>query len=294
MREDIQYLKLAGRLYPDNRLALRPAYTTTQPPVRIAEHGEITAETLTADGTLLGRWSLTARPYSSESALTLAVRGTIPLPQNTASILIWRDTDAVQPIRIGTLELPDSSPDVVWTSTPTRGAQGKITVRWESNGDPPPIEYRVHYSHDDGATWLPVSLRLTSTEHTVDLDELPGGDQCRLRVQATNGARSSEAVSAPFLVAVKPCVAIIQNPLDDTDVDSTVSLIGNGWHLESHAPEVEALRWESDIDGHLGDGTGIQATLTPGRHTITLTAGAADRRGTSSITITVRESTRAT
>lgn len=287
MREHNQYLKLAGRLYPDNHLALRPAYTTTRPPTRTAEHSEITAEAITADGTVLGRWPLTARPYSSDSALTLAVRGTIPLSADTVRIALYRDSNARRPVRIGILDIPESVPEVSWLDDAIRATDGPITVRWEAHGNPPPIEYRVHYSHDDSATWLPVSLRLTTTEHTVDLDGLPGGDRCRLRVQASNGGCSSEAVTAPFRVVIKPCLAIIQRPLDGAEVDSPVSLLGNGWRLESNEPELEALHWESDIDGPLGEGTGIQVTLSPGPHTITLTAGAEERRGTSTIAIRV-------
>lgn len=288
MDDAVEYLKIAGRLHPDNRVQLRNSYVVPDPPTRVVRQSELSATALDGAGTVLGRWFLTMRPYSDDSS-TFSIRGTIPLPKSTAVVEIWRDSGRSELIRLIVVTLPDSSPDVSIVDSPVRTAEGRVTVRWEARGEPAPVEYRVHYSHDDGETWLPVSHRLAATEFEVDVEQLPGGRRCRVRVRATNGVRSSEAVSRPFRVAVKACQAIIQQPLDGADIDTEVSLLGNGWYLEEREPELQALRWESDRDGPLGDGRGVLGSLSPGEHRITLTAGTEERAGTASVHITVRE-----
>jgi hypothetical protein len=123
----------------------------------------------------------------------------------------------------------------------------------------------------------------------VDVEQLPGGERCRIRVRATNGVRSSEAVSPAFSVSVKACQAIIQQPIDGGTVAAEVSLLGNGWYLEERQPELWALQWASDRDGPLGEGRGVFARLSPGEHVISLTAGTDKRAATASVRITVRE-----
>lgn len=282
---DISYLMLAGRLHPDNRVQLRHSYVVTDRPSTTARRSELSAEVLDREGTVLGRWPVAMKAYSSGSG-NIAIRGAVPLPAGAERVALWRDSGHGQPIRLTVVELPEASPEVSFEGSPSRSAEGRVLLRWRATGEPEPVEYRVHFSHD-GRSWLPVSRRLVSSEMEIDLDRLPGGDECRFRVRATNGVRSGEAVSRAFRLAIKPCQALIQQPIDGTEVAGEVTLDGNGWWMEEGRAEVEALRWESDRDGPVGEGRGLVVTLTPGPHTITLRAGSGDRVGDATVQVTV-------
>ncbi|NOZ72181.1 MAG: hypothetical protein GXP38_09750, partial [Chloroflexi bacterium] len=73
--------------------------------------------------------------------------------------------------------------------------------------------------------------------------------------------------------------------------EQTIVLEGVGSDLEDGTLADEALHWASDKDGDLGSGASLAVTdLSPGYHTITLTATDSDEMsGTASITIFVAE-----
>ncbi len=291
-RGGVPFLRIFGRVGPDNRLVLRPCYLIERPrDGRSRRPPVLIAEVLGADGDVLVRTPLSTRSYCVEGSgdATLAVRGSVPLPPEAARIVILRpDSSGRDPIAISELEVPETAPAVRIAKAPAGAAEGCQVVAWEADGDPPPVEYRVSYSHDDGRTWLPVGRRTTSREALFDVDELPGGELCRIAVRATNGIRSARAVSDPFRVAPKACRALIQLPLDGQRLDGQdVVLAGNGWWLEDARPELERLSWCSDRDGELGRGQTVRTTLSPGEHRLVLTAGDGERAGEEAVTVHV-------
>jgi hypothetical protein len=50
-----------------------------------------------------------------------------------------------------------------------------------------------------------------------------------------------------------------------------VSLAAQAYHLEDRKPGLEGIHWTSSLDGSLGMGARILATLIPGQHRITAT-----------------------
>ncbi|WP_406238515.1 hypothetical protein [Nocardia sp. NBC_01009] len=81
---------------------------------------------------------------------------------------------------------------------------------------------------------------------------------------------------------------MIQKPSSDAELSTEeVELLGNGWWLEESTPELDQLSWRSDVDGELGRGRLLRARLSPGRHVLTLTAGAGERAGSSSVIVQI-------
>lgn len=284
----VQYLQLIGRLHADNHLVLRPGYLTERPlPSQATDPTTLFAEIRSQDRPLV-RAPLAVFGYCGRSDSALAVRGTVPLPDAADNMRIVRSERDRDDVVIADIEVPSTGPELEIIDVPRGAVTGSHLIRWRAAGEPPPTEFRIRYSHDDGRAWIPVLLRTTSLSASVDVDDLPGGDRCKVAVVATNGVRSTTVQSEPFQVPVKPCRPLIQKPSSDAELSTEeVELLGNGWWLEESTPELDQLSWRSDVDGELGRGRLLRARLSPGRHVLTLTAGAGERAGSSSVIVQI-------
>jgi hypothetical protein len=280
---------------PNGELTLRPGYfVTNRRDVSARGPWQMIAEVRSPSGELVSRTPLDVRIYCGDGSNTgptgsLAVWGDIPITALAARIEIVKlDPSGREPVRVANVELARTAPAVRLMDMPAGEVAGEHVLRWDASGDPPPVLFRLSYSHDDGRTWQLMVPPTAEREVTVNFDEYPGGEQCRIAVLATNGTRSSEAISAAFKVAEKSCRALIQNPPPDARLDSSdVVLIGNGWWLESMHPELDDLEWISDREGPLGRGRSIRAHLSPGHHVITMRAGRGPRAGEASVEVDV-------
>ncbi len=285
----VQYLRLIGRLSPDNRLALRPGYLSDAP--RYDEGDEsspLVAELSDAEGKLLLRHRVPARPYcvNGQYSSQLAVRADLPFAEGTRAVRFYRDDVLLQEIVVA-----KAAPELRLSWTPPEKASGKQEIAWEgSHPEQRPLQYFLRYSQDDGRTWRRLGLRTEKTSKQVDFDALPGGKRCRLAVVATDGVNTASAQSDAFPVPVKPCVAMIQAPKEGAKVTAgrPFMLHGQGFWLEENEPELADLAWSSDKDGQLGRGRYVKLSeLSPGSHKISLAAGEGKRAGRADVTIHV-------
>jgi hypothetical protein len=119
---------------------------------------------------------------------------------------------------------------------------------------------------------LRLARELDGYEAKLSLEEVPGG-RGQLIVLATDGLRSSFAISDPFKIEDKPPEIWITSPRDGTvfPPDQPLSLIGQAVDiLGSKLPE-DGLVWE--VDGRtIQQGTGIAPAvgLKPGYHETSL------------------------
>jgi len=188
----------------------------------------------------------------------------------------------------GTLELASR---LVSTNTPTvtvlspNGGEvftDTAVVSWSAgDADQDPLTYVLQYSIDDGATWQAVSVGITSTTvYTLDLTLLPGTDQGRVRVIASDGVNTGMDTSdGAFRVARKPPQArILSSALGSSFLfGQTVILVGEGTDAEDGVLADLALSWQSSLSGTLGTGRMLAVTgLITGTHVITLTATDSD------------------
>lgn len=284
-----QYLRLIGRLYPDNRLVLKPGYLTDNPRnAREDPSSPLIAEMYDKQEKLLLRYRLSATPYCTEGQIypVLAVRGKIPFPTATRTVRFYRDGVLIHEINVS-----EAGPDIRLTWEPPQSVRGKQTISWiGEHPESQPLQYFLRYTHNDGKTWVRVGLRTDETKQQVDFDELPGGDRCRVGVVATDGVNTVIAESKSFSVPIKSCEAIILAPEDGATFapDEMVLLRGQGFYLEENRAETEALVWTSSKDGELGRGMTVQIPrLSPGTHRITLTASTGERAGEATVSIQI-------
>jgi hypothetical protein len=109
-----------------------------------------------------------------------------------------------------------------------------------------------------------------------------------IEVVATDAFDASASATVTVVVVDNPLTAVITAPPDGIRHPPTdVNLVGYGFDPDEVIPGT-ALTWSSDIDGFLGSGASLWVALSPGTHTIMLTA--TDSQGvvaTASIRITI-------
>ena len=94
---------------------------------------------------------------------------------------------------------------------------------------------------------------------------------------------SSTVTSPPFAVTEKGVQVTILHPTPGETVQQKSILVGQAYHMERRAFVTENLKWSSYLDGELGTGNTCVATLSPGRHIVTLTEPSSGRVATVSV-----------
>jgi hypothetical protein len=158
-----------------------------------------------------------------------------------------------------------------------------IRIRWRATDpDGDQLLHTVHYSPDNGQTWLALVTdyadQLNTAEVTLDLqspDTVPGTSTTSLiKIASSDGYNTTEVTSAPFSVANRPPVAGISLPQPAMvyDAGTSVSLRGNAYDAEEGLLSGSSLKWF--LDGvQLGAGTTISLTgLAPGTFNLSLQA----------------------
>ncbi|MDH7486716.1 MAG: hypothetical protein QHJ81_10630 [Anaerolineae bacterium] len=210
------------------------------------------------------------------SATTAAFAFTLPWPDGTETVLL-KYGDQVLDQRTASAHAP-----TVQVLSPNGGENwnGEQTVSWTASDlDGDPLSFAVLYSRDGGASWMPLTTGLTATSFTFDTTALAGGEQCLVKVRASDGFHTAEDVSDGFFtIPRRPPTATISLPVDGAHYTATdqPTLVGQGHDPEDGILSDAALIW---YDGEvlLGNGALLSVgPLTPGRHVITLVARDSD------------------
>jgi alpha-tubulin suppressor-like RCC1 family protein len=153
--------------------------------------------------------------------------------------------------------------------------EGQVVVSWTAGDlDGDALYYALDYSRDAGMTWIAAGINITTTQHILDLSDLPGGVSALLRVSATDGINTAtDLADATFAVSSKaPWPVVLWPQPDDVFTPGTLLLLeGSAYDLEDGALDGSALEWSSSLDGYLGSGQDLFANLSPGQHVISLT-----------------------
>ncbi len=289
-----QYLRVRGRLYPDRQMTLRLGYLTETPPWSDREgDSPLRAEIFDDAGAPLGSYPLRLSLFCLESAehggsghTFRSVRGFVPFhPRARRVVFSYRG----QPLH--EISRSEARPRTEWTWQPAGELTGAQTITWR--GEHPnglPVEYFLRYSWDGGRSWSRLGIASDALSQVVDFDQLPGGERCLLLLVATDGINTTIVPSEPFSLPLKPCAALILQPLDGGwyAADQPVLLQGQGFWREANRPEWQQLAWYCDAENEPVARGGLgQLHLPPGEHTVTLLAGSEAFQGSAAVTITV-------
>ena len=146
-----------------------------------------------------------------------------------------------------------------------------VSIPWRSPQDGATAS--LGYSNDAGETWTPLSLPTSEEAIAFDTRALPGGDRCLLELIVTDGFHTTRIRSPEYRVEPKGWVLWILSPAPGAALQygAPVLLAAQAHHLEERRPGSEPIAWTSSLDGGLGEGAQLLATLTRGAHTITAT-----------------------
>jgi hypothetical protein len=175
---------------------------------------------------------------------------------------------------IGSIPVSANPPVVSISSNQVQSVAGSLAISWSgSDGDGDPLAYSIQYSANNQATWLPAATNITENSYTLNLNEVPGGTQCWVRVQASDGFHTTSDVRGPFVVEDHAPLVSISNPEPRSVISSDPTLSGYAYDMEEGELEGGDLVWSSNLNGQLGTGQMVYASgLTTGIHKLTLTA----------------------
>lgn len=271
------HLYLSFRVSCQGEVELLDGFTLKGPPDRsTGKETSHSVEVQDGDGTVLWAKRLTLQEahQHSDHAHTNYFEA-IPIREG-ASRLVFRCGHAQKPTVI---DLPANPPtlNVDWgrIKKGPENLSGKVTIAWNTDCDhEEKARCLILYSNDGGKTWRPAAIGLKGPKCDLDLDLLPGGEDCRLKVVVSNVLRSATTESRPFSVKRKPPKAMISEvyPPGERPVQRHVELAGCAYSPDGCCDE-EDLQWFSSLDGYLGTGSYLVANnLRPGEHIIALVA----------------------
>ena len=200
----------------------------------------------------------------------------VPFPIGTRAFLIKKD-DVVILRRNVSL----NSPNVIIHS-PNGGeswTNNETIIKWSgSDIDDDILHYKVQYSRD-GKEWIVLATDITDTQLIIHPSELPGGNEARIRVVATDGVNTSvDESDGSFQVYSKIPDTFILAPTHNSCSlpKAGLYLHGYAYDLEDGSLDETAFNWKSDKDGDLGTGALLLVDLSYGQHTITLSVSDSD------------------
>jgi hypothetical protein len=164
---------------------------------------------------------------------------------------------------------------------------GSVTLGWNaSDADGGALTFDLFYSHDGGASFLPLQSGVSGASTTIDAAQIGGGSVI-FRVIASDGVQSAHADSQSYTVANQPPQPVILAPGDGGHVRwrQVVTLSGEATDAQDGGVTSDELVWSTQ-HGALGSGAELSVQLPAGPNSVTLTA--TDSAGLSaSTTITV-------
>ena len=191
-----------------------------------------------------------------------------------------------------------ASAPVVTVNSPTADqsvASDIVEFSWTaSDPDGDELSFTVQYSTDAGANYETIAAEHDSTTLRLARSRLAGSTRSRIRVIASDGARSTTAESAVFAVATNAPEVFIRSPLAATTLAgaATLALDAAAFDPEDGRLPASSIAWSSSIAGPLGTGATVTVdttSLAEGTHTLTATAtDSSSTAGSASVTVTIR------
>lgn len=249
MAQDKRYIRFTGRLWADMSFELQLGWETEQiaslPHIDDDEYQIDLREDDQQLVTVTPRIDpfIPCSPGERTSVTPAQVVGYIPLHPDANRLVFRRDGRILYDT-----ELASAPPDVEFESV-EREDEDAIVLSWHAEhetGAHAELTYDIAYVADGEQAML-VAHALADTEHSVPLASLPGSERGQFAVLATDGLRSSVALSDPISVDVKPPRVWIQQPDPKTSypADQPISLIGQAVDIGGERLPEEPLRWSS-------------------------------------------------
>jgi hypothetical protein len=286
-----EYLWLNFRFHELGRVELLSSFHLTGAPPDVVPGPAISlrCDLLGSDGEILHTHRChVADPHQDPNGPELLVREFIPWYPETRAIAFRRDQEVLY-----RHELEGPPPEVsIAVPAGLLERRGTMRLEWKPVRKSAPVKYLVRFSHDGGATWRTLAADLGDPWAAIELDLLPGGEDCRFQIAASGGIRTTVSESAPFALPLKAVEAYLLEPTPDAVFLEGESIVfrGGGFSPNYETTPFEDVLWSSRTDGQIGVGPEcVVSTLTAGRHRITVSMpDGLGGESTAGVTIDVR------
>lgn len=286
----LRIIYTSGTVFPDGSVDLYPFYITEGYPDEITEDGPYNIRLLDKEENIISQqhFKQTAAELPEEGA-AVSFFVVLPIPRDIAVVQIREDEKVLKEIT------PSDNAPVVRITLPTGNEtisrDGSLRIAWEGyDEDKDNLYYQVEYSFDGGNSWRTHGINITNNSLTIASENLPGTDEAKVRVLASDGINTGSDVSNTFVVENKPPSVFINQPEDKAKInqsDNPVRFSGDADDREDG--KNVTLKWK--IDGEeVGGYKYFEQSLPVGTHEITLMA--IDSQGETSqksIFITIEE-----
>ncbi|MFH1663541.1 MAG: LamG-like jellyroll fold domain-containing protein, partial [archaeon] len=217
--EDI--LLLSGLIEVNLNVALDEAYVIKGQEFGYSD-GNCAIRTIDVNGQNIGDYNF---------AVSFIIQTNPPTESNYSSFLLGvpfsEDINSVQVICNGELKaerfVSANAPSVSFVS-PSGGEQwtGDNLIEWTASDlDGDDLEYVLQYSDDNGSTWNPLGMHVTDTNFTFDVGMVDGNTSYKIKVIATDGVLTGEAISNTFTI-LNPNIEI--EPSREIDLETINNL----------------------------------------------------------------------
>jgi hypothetical protein len=224
------------------------------------------------------------RPDQPLPLLSTSFSIVCPFPKGTKSVEIRHQANVLIH-----LEKSDNAPTISNVrAIKAEDSESNIVIEWDaSDPDGDDLTYSVSYSLDQGKSFIPIEGGIRRTKLIISTLSLGGSETALIKVTASDGFHTSEAISEPFFLPTKPPVATILWPRSEDNnfgSDEVLLLRGIGLDPEDGILKGDSLEWfvkepKGEMTLGKGDELAIKKPLPAGKHTIRLVA--TDKEGKS-------------
>jgi hypothetical protein len=233
-------------------------------------------------------------PFPAGESPSENVSFIMPFADGTRTIKLVYNGAQQQLLDTRTVSL--NAPQVTITSpvTPVAWpAKSTQSLTWNGSSlDGLPLTYSIYYSNDGGTGWTILASDLTTPSYSVIVDSMAGGSDVRFRVVASDGVNTGfDETPATITIPNHPPQPIISDPtLNSYHIPGDLIVFhGIATDMEDGTLPDSAMNWSDSVQGGLGMGPTVPINhLTPGKHTITLTAtDSYGVKSSTSVTLTI-------
>jgi hypothetical protein len=213
-KNDPEVLFLSGNLFRNGTVNLNPWYKLANrtADIELGAFGNYSVLFKDAQGNILGQTGFNVSMTTNGVDLNMTCFNfAVPYVSNTTQIQI-----AYGETVVASRSISPSSP-VVTLNSPNGGeafAEGQnASISWNgSDLDDDDIVYSVLYSPDNGSNWIPLATNLNATTCVWNINCLgqTGGNQYLVKVIASDGIRTGEAVSNATFTVLRHDLAVTQ------------------------------------------------------------------------------------
>ncbi|HLD59035.1 MAG TPA: CARDB domain-containing protein [archaeon] len=198
--EPEQVLLLSGTVDKNNTVELDPWYLVDGYPSEI-EAGPYSIQVLDSNEQVLNdiNFNVNFLPYANPPIDTNVTAFVFAIPYNTdTNKVIVKYDGLIKAER----QISSNAPTVTITSPTSEDIwTGINSITWNSSDlDGDNLSYVLEYSSDNGATWNPLAIGITDTNYSWNADFATPSNNAKIKIIATDGVLTSEAVSDNFIV----------------------------------------------------------------------------------------------